>query len=81
MFTVPKNILHETQKCLNDFSCLISGNCGQKNMCPVEYANGKNVLFLETKDPDSCEYRLPFGYRQQICTCPTRFSIHSQYNT
>ena len=72
--TVSDLVLRETQKCPHDFACLEAEMSGNKPMCEVKYANGKNVLFLNAKESVSCPYRLPFGYGQ-VCQCPTHFAI------
>jgi len=71
---VSQEILDGTTKCPYAFTCLDSGKCGEREMCGVEYANGDNVLFLESKEAASCAYRVTFGFRQ-LCTCPTHFYI------
>jgi len=78
---VPDEILKKTTKCPHEFSCLKysnSGHCDDHKMCEVEYADGKNVLFLETKKAPICPYRLSFAF-SQVCTCPTHFEIYKQY--
>ena len=77
-FTVSEQVLKETTMCETNFSCLESGQCGDKPMCEVAYANGQNLLFLKTKDSFNCLYRVPFGY-SQVCRCPARFAIHKKY--
>ena len=74
---VSEEVLRETSKCPHEFSCLDDGQCGDHPLCEVEDANGKNVLFLTTKRPAVCPYRLHFGY-SQICRCPTHFALHEQ---
>jgi len=67
---VPKSVREETQ-CPHDFACLSTGQC----KCKVDYADGKNVLFLTSKERTSCPYQFPFG-SGQICMCPTNFAIY-----
>ena len=77
-FIIPDDVILETTKCRHDFSCIETKRCGNADMCEVWYANGKNVLFLNTEEPATCSYRLPFAY-SQICTCPTHFAIYEKY--
>ena len=73
---IPEAVRKETARCGHDFSCVTSGKCGGREMCPVEYARGKNVLFLTDRQGLSCPYRLPFGDRQ-VCRCPTHYALHT----
>jgi len=77
-FNISDQVLQETTRCPNNFSCLFSGQCGDPDECKVQMANGKNVLFLKSKKALACPYRLPFG-KAQICTCPTHFAIYKKY--
>lgn len=77
-FTISENILKQTSRCESDFSCLKSRKCEDKPMCPVDYANGNNVLFLKSDASIPCPYNLPFGYAT-VCTCPTHFAFYRKY--
>ena len=76
-FEVPDEVRAETTKCPNDFACLSTGQCSDRELCDVDYADGKNVLFLSSEQPLFCPYRMTFGGRE-VCTCPTHFAIHQQ---
>jgi hypothetical protein len=52
--------------------------CGEQTMCAVESVIAQNILLLHSRDSTPCGHRLPFGYRQ-VCTCPVRFAIATQY--
>ena len=77
-YTVPDEVLKATTKCEHDFTCLESGQCGQKPMCEVGERDGKNVLFLKTKEAALCAYRIDFA-GGQVCTCPTHYAIEMRY--
>ncbi len=75
--TIPEAIISETSKCEHDFSCLKSGQQVKRPICPVDYANGRNVIFLKTDEPIPCHYQIPFGYGM-VCRCPTHFELHKK---
>jgi hypothetical protein len=77
-FNISTQVLQETTRCPNNFSCLLSGQAGDPVECKVQWADGKNVLLLESKKPLACPYRFLFG-EGQICTCPTRSAIYKKY--
>ena len=77
-FNISIKVLQETTKCPNNFSCLISGQIENSVGCKVQWAGSYNVLFLQSKEPLTCSYKLPFG-EGQICKCPTRFAIYKKY--
>jgi hypothetical protein len=72
---VSNDILNATTKCPHSFSCLESDLCGERKMCEVSYAKRHYVLVLKSKEPESCPYRVDFGYCQ-LCECPTHFNIY-----
>lgn len=76
--TISEDVLKETDKCEHGFSCLKSLKCEDKAMCPVDYANGTNVLFLLSNESIPCPYNVPFGYGT-VCACPTHFAIYNKY--
>lgn len=71
---VSQEILDRTTKCTKGFTCLDTGNGGNRGLCEVAYEAGREVLFLKSKESLNCPYRLPFGLGQ-ICTCPTRYAL------
>lgn len=74
-FTISKETIKQTSKCEYQFSCLKSEESSNYPICPVDYANGKNVLFLKQDEAIPCPYQLPFGFGM-VCTCPTHFAVH-----
>jgi hypothetical protein len=73
---VPVEVLAKTIDCPQNLSCLLNdGQCGDPNECKVDYANGENVLFLESKKAIPCPYRINFA-DGIICRCPTHFYLH-----
>jgi hypothetical protein len=77
-YAVSDQIQKETTKCEHGFSCIKSGQCGDKPMCEVEYSEGVNFLFLKSKTPVDCPYNTSFG-RFRVCKCPTRCAIYNKY--
>lgn len=77
-YSISQQILKKAVYCKHDFSCLETGKYCDRQMCKVDYADGENVLFLETKEPANCEYRVSFGC-SQVCTCPVCYAIHTKY--
>jgi hypothetical protein len=77
VFEVAAQILEQTTKCRHDFSCLRSGQCGDKPMCGVETAHGEDVLCVSAADWLSCPYHQDFG-GAKYCVCPVRCAIHQQ---
>jgi hypothetical protein len=80
-FNIPEKVLKETTNCQNEFACLKYSNpeyLDDHKMCEPKYADGKNVLFLKTKESAVCPYRVSLAF-SQVCTCPTHFEINKQY--
>ena len=73
--SVPKQILDQTTKCPNEFSCLSSGKCGDSGMCKVGAVHSENILFTERKQHQLCPYKLSVG-EDQICRCPVHYAIY-----
>ncbi|HQP30603.1 MAG TPA: hypothetical protein PLB81_04690 [Deltaproteobacteria bacterium] len=74
-FDVPESVVKETTQCPRGLACLKKEGCGEKPLCEVEYADGKNILFLTSRDSATCPYRLAYADRQ-MCMCPVYFAIH-----
>ena len=77
-FEVSDKVRAETTACPNDFACLSTGQCGDRELCGVAYSDGKNVLFLSSEQRLFCPFRINFGGRE-ICRCPTHFAISQRY--
>ena len=75
---VSDKVRDETTKCPHDFVCLSTDQCGDRELCDVDYADGKNVLFLSSEHHHFCPYRITFGGRE-VCTCSTHYAIHQRY--
>lgn len=76
-FLVPEEVLKKTTKCLNNFSCLSSGQCNDP-ACNIEYAAGENIIFVRSSDDAGrCPYRIAFGYGN-VCRCPVHFALYQQ---
>ena len=74
---ISEDIIKNTTKCINDFSCL---NSGKECLCNVEKTAGVNHLFLKDdgSKKSACLYRMGFG-DSFICNCPTRNEIYRRY--
>ena len=72
---VKDSVLQETTKCQHNFSCLESGQCGDRKMCEVDYVDGPNLLILVSREDATCPYRTKIADRQ-ICMCPVRCYIY-----
>jgi hypothetical protein len=79
-FSVPKEILNATTKCVHSFSCLDSGKCGERKMCEVTYAVKPYLLDLKSKEYEDCAYRVSYGFTH-YCSCPTHFTIYQMQNS
>lgn len=77
MISIPAEILRQTTKCGHDFSCLRTGQCGDRPMCDVETAHGDKVLCVRSADWPKCPYHLDFG-GAGYCVCPVHCAIHAQ---
>lgn len=76
-FSVSEETKKKTTKCKHDFSCLESGQCGDKPLCAVRL-DGASVLYLETKGPVSCTYQISYG-NCLLCMCPTHYALKMKY--
>ncbi len=77
-FNIATQVLKETTRCPNNFSCLLNGQTGDPVECEVQWAGAKDVLFVKSKKLLACPYRFVFG-EGYICTCPTRYAIYKKY--
>lgn len=66
--------IRKTEKCRCGFACLDANS--RHPLCPVNYAFGENLMFLDCKADIACPYRSSYGGRD-ICSCPTHYSLHS----
>gem|GEM_PF-2115272 len=75
-YKVPKRILKSADRCSYRYSCLETGKCGDHPMCSVDHVFG--IVFLETKLPAECNYRVICDGKQ-MCMCPVRGFIAENY--
>jgi hypothetical protein len=74
---VPNSVISETTRCPFQFSCLTTSRCGDEEMCNVESANGKNVLFVTGNAQSVAHpYSVLFGHGR-VCACPTHYWLHT----
>lgn len=71
---VPAAVKREAVLCEQNCSCLQTGQCGDKEICKVDFAVGKKILFLTSNRSKSCPYRVSYGARQ-ACICPVHCFI------
>jgi hypothetical protein len=76
--TVPDEVLKQTTRCPNNFSCLTTGSCGNFPACSVKTSYKKLDMFsVKSKNIINislCPYELSFG-REYLCQCPTHAAI------
>ena len=73
-YAVGKEIVEQARDCKHGHACLQEGRCGYGDKCRVEQIDGQNVLFLASKEPFPCPYRLSFGGRL-LCVCPVHYAL------
>lgn len=76
--TVPDEVLKQTNRCPNNFSCLTTGSCGNFPACSVK-TSYKNLDMFTVKSKNIinislCPYELSFA-REYICQCPTHAAL------
>ena len=74
---IREDIIKNTTKCMDDFSCL---NSGKECLCNVQSSLDGNQIFVKGDSPSSigCAYCLHFE-SSFICNCPTRTEIYRRY--
>ena len=77
---VPPELLKETTKCPNNFSCLNTAQCGDSIECKVDFADGENMLFLESNKTIPCPYRISSS-SIEVCQCPIHFYLYEKINS
>ncbi len=74
VYKLEENVLNETIKCNDNFSCLN----GDKNcLCEVDSSIDNKILFIKSNNK-TCSYKASFGY-SYYCHCPTRKEIYRRY--
>jgi hypothetical protein len=75
---VPDEVLKQTTRCPNNFSCLTNGSCGKFPACSVKTSYKKLDIFsVKSKNIiniNLCPYELSFA-REYICQCPTHAAL------
>jgi len=75
--TVTDEVLKQTTRCPNNFSCLDTGSCGNFPACSVETSYNQDVFSVKNKNIINislCPYELSFK-REYICQCPTHAAL------
>ncbi len=70
-----KKAISNTRHCRSGIKCLEPN--GTHPRCSVDYAFGKNLMFLNSPSDTTCPYRMRFG-DGYICDCPTHYAIESK---
>ena len=76
MIGVPPKLLKKTIKCIHNFSCLETGQCGDLIECKVKYPIGQKALILKSYKKVTCPYRINFG-QVMICQCPVYYYLYT----
>ncbi|MEI6807628.1 MAG: hypothetical protein WCN95_02815 [bacterium] len=74
---VPPSVKREAVLCNHDCSCVTNGQCGDKEICKVDFAVGRKILFLTNEETIFCPYRVSYGSRQ-ACICPVHCYIEGK---
>jgi hypothetical protein len=75
------NVSEETRAracdCPHDHACL---SAETRSCCSVVDSVG-NAVFVDIhrSGHESCPYRVSFGAKHRLCTCPLRNEIHARY--
>ncbi len=75
---VPDEILRQTTRCPNNFSCLETGSCCDFPACSIK-TSYKNIDMFSVKSKNIinislCPYELSFA-GEYICQCPTHAAL------
>ena len=62
-------------KCDKDCACVTEG----ADICPVAIKMSTGVLFVKYTKKRGCKYKMDYGYRDTICTCPVRKELCAKY--
>jgi hypothetical protein len=75
-FTVNENVLKNTTKCKDSYSCLD----GKRDcLCSVEDCADGKIHFIRPRNENGiCEYKMKFGY-SFTCNCSIRKEIYNHY--
>ncbi len=73
---ISEDVLKKATMCSKNLSCL---NREKRDMCRVEYAVSKDLLFVKKDGVPFCNYRMFYG-DGAICKCPVRIAIYERYH-
>ena len=81
-FNISNDSIKRTAICHGNFNCL-NGNgnskhCGDKPLCPVTFALGEDMKFVDYNGSLGCNYYMNYG-NGFICNCPVRNEIYNRY--
>jgi hypothetical protein len=72
---VDNEIMLQAAKCEKDCACLSNG----ADICPVAINMDTGVLFVKYTRKRGCKYKMTYGYKDTICTCPVRKELYTKY--
>lgn len=72
---MPGKNVPNTEQCLSEFKCLTQSAAYPR--CTVEYAFGKDLMFVSGPSDAHCPFRMRFG-NGHICDCPTHYAIQTR---
>lgn len=67
-------ILPEAPRCHAGLSCVLTGRCGDKPLCTVEFAISRDMAFVNDGSCE-CRYHFQFG-GGHVCNCPVRVALY-----
>lgn len=66
--------LPEAPRCHASLSCVLTGVCGDRPLCTVEYPIGGDMAFV-AEGSKCCKYHFEFG-GGHVCNCPVRMALY-----
>jgi hypothetical protein len=73
--SIGDDLKKQATKCEKDCACLGENS----SICPVAIKMDTGVLFVDYNKRRSCKYKMSYGYKDTICTCPVRKELYSRY--
>ena len=77
MSDIYNELLGDAPKCPHGNTCVETGKCGDRPLCPVNQNAGLNFLLLENEESRDCPYRLSFN-TGAACCCPKHYTLYKK---
>jgi hypothetical protein len=74
---ISEEVKEATTQCTKKFSCLSQQGTA---LCKVIECNTYTVNFVKCFHNQDCSYKVSWGDKHYICSCPTRKEIYKHYN-